>query len=235
MIPKLNRIDLESPRTQAELRTWVDELHKQFGQTEEGKRAVRLNEGDFVKKFTEEIWPLALFADAFYNGRTDVLFKPVILNQSFDATIVERATLRILQYLQITQSFDGYQKYLRMLHLNQYGHAPLTGPEITRDRATGRAGEILSEAVAHEQLLKHTFRQIQDAVNRKSLMRYEANTSLIIEFEDTHIHSDADSEALNQFAHLQLPRVAVNFTALYLVSDRQCLAFGYTNATAAQK
>jgi len=235
MIPKLNRIDLESPRTQAELRTWVDELHKQFGQTEEGKRAVRLNEGDFVKKFTEEIWPLALFADAFYNRRTDVLFKPVIGNQSYDATIVERSTLRILQYLQITQSFDGYQKYLRMLHLDQYGRAPLTGSEIRCDRATRHVAQTWPNAVAHKELLRQTFQQILDAVNRKSLMRYEANTSLIIEFEDYHIHSDADREALDQFAHSELMRAATNFTALYLVSDRERLAFGYANATAAQK
>jgi hypothetical protein len=235
MIPKLNRIDLETLRTQAELRTWVDELHKQFGQTEEGRRAVRLNEGDFVKKFTEEIWPLALFADAFYNGRTDVLFKPVIGNQSYDATIVEWSSLRILQYLQITQSFDGYQRYLRMLHLVRYGRAPLTGSEIRRDRATRHVVETWPDAVAHEDLLRRTFRQILHAVRQKSLMRYEANTSLIIEFEDNYIHSDADREALDQFAHSELLRVATNFTALYLVSDRERLAFGYGNATFTQK
>jgi hypothetical protein len=235
MIPKLNRLDLETPRTQAELRTWVDELHKQFSQTEEGKRAVRLNEGDFVKKFTEEIWPLALFADAFYNERTDVLFKPMIGNQSYDATIVEWSTFRLLQYLQITQSFDGYQKYLRMFHLDQYGRAPFTGSEIRRDRATGHVAETWPDAVPHEELLRRTFRQILDAVDRKSRMRYEANTSLIIEFEDNHIHSDVDREALDQFARSELVRVAANFAALYLVSDRERLAFGYGNATAAQK
>jgi len=66
-------------------------------------------------------------------------------------------------------------------------------------------------------------------------MRYEANTSLIIEFEDNHIHSDVDREALDQFARSELVRVAANFAAFYLVSDRERLAFGYGNATAAQK
>jgi hypothetical protein len=68
MIPNLDKTDLERPRTQAELRAWVDNLHREFGQTREGKEAMRLNRGDLVKKFREEIWPLALFADAFYKS-----------------------------------------------------------------------------------------------------------------------------------------------------------------------
>ena len=138
MIPTLNQTDLERPRTQAKLRAWVDDLHRKFGQTQEGKRAVRLNRGGLVKKFKEEIWPLALFAGAFYKGRADVLFKPVIGNQSYDALILKVSAHEVLRHLQITQSFDGYQNYLRMLHLEEHGRAPVTGVMLHEDKATGR-------------------------------------------------------------------------------------------------
>lgn len=227
MAQELTKSDLQMPRTQAELRAWVDQLHDQFGCAEEGKRAVRLNKGNLVKQFKEEVWPLSLFADAFYKNRSDVLFKFVLGCESYDALIIEASGGRIIHHLQITQSFDGYQNHLRMLHLNEYGHAPTTGPDLEKGKATGRVMKIWSEAIPHDKLLKQTFERIQVAVQRKSLMRYEKCTWLIVEFEDNHIHSNTDRAALNQFARATLIPAAPQFAALYLVSDRERLAFEY--------
>lgn len=233
MIPTLNTTDLERPRTQAELRAWVDNLHRKFGQTQEGKQAVRLNHGDLVKRFKEEVWPLALFADAFYKGKADVLLKPVIGNQSYDALILEASAHKVLHHLQVTQSFDGYQNYLRMLNLVEHGRAPVTGAVLQKDKATGRVPEIWPEAVPHDQALEQAFEHIRVAVQRKSQMRYEGGTSLIVEFEDDHIHSERDRRALDKFARSTLVPAALNFTALYLVSDRERLAFKYESGAAA--
>jgi hypothetical protein len=227
LIPTLSRTDLERPRTQAELRAWVDDLHRKFGETQEGKRAVRLNDGDYVKRFNEEIRPLALFADAFYKGRADVLFKPVIDGQSFDALILEAASLRVQHHLQITQSFDGYQNRLRMLHLVQHGRAPLTGVGLKKDKATGRVAETWSEAVAPDVALAQTLANIREAVRLKSQMRYESDTSLIVEFEMNHIDPGSCQRALDEFARSTLVPAAADFAALYLVSDRERLAFEY--------
>jgi hypothetical protein len=205
MVPELSEADLQRPRTQAELRAWVDQLHDQFGRTEEGKGAVRLNKGNLVKEFIEEVWPLALFADAFYKGRDDFLFRPVLGCESYDALILKASSRKTVHHLQITQSFDGYQNHLRMLHLVEHGRAPLTGSKLERDRATGRVLETWPEAVEHDQLLEQTFEHIRDAVRRKSQMRYGADTSLIVEFEDNHIHSESDRLALDRFAR-SIPR-----------------------------
>ena len=78
MTPEITESNLQRRRTQSELRAWVDQLHGQFGSTKEGKRALRLNKGNLVKTFLEELWPLALFADAFYKGRSDTLFQLVL-------------------------------------------------------------------------------------------------------------------------------------------------------------
>lgn len=183
LTPRLTKSDFERPRTQAELRKWVDDLHRRFGQTKEGKRTVRLKQGNLVKRFIEEIWPLALFADAFYKGSPDVLFKPTVGSQSYDALLIDASTHHVLHHLQITQAFDGYQNYLRMLHLEAHGRAPVTGPPLKKDKASGRVRETWPEAVPHDRVLAQTFEDIHEAVRRKSKMRYESDTSLIVEFE----------------------------------------------------
>jgi hypothetical protein len=58
-------------------------------------------------------------------------------------------------------------------------------------------------------------------------MRYEADTSLIVELEDTHIRSESDRAALDHFARSALVPRATHFGALYLVSNRERLAFHY--------
>jgi hypothetical protein len=114
-----------------------------------------------------------------------------------------------------------------MLHLEEHGRAPVTGSKFEKDRATGRVPETWPEAVEHQKLLVQTFEHIRGAVRRKSHMRYGADTSLIVEFEDNHIHSESDRMALDSFARSILSPYVINFAALYLVSDRQRLGFGY--------
>ena len=229
MIPNLSESDLQKPRIQADLRAWVDALHAQFVSTEEGKRAVRLNSGNLVKVFEEEVWPLALFADGFYKGRADILFQLVLGCESYDALLLDASERRPRKYLQITQAIDGNQNHIRMLHLNMYGRAPLTGPKLLKNEVIESAQENWPEAVPHDRALQDSLGRIRDAVARKLTMRYEVGTFLIVEFEDTHIHSESDRIAIDQYARSIVVPLAqkATFGALYLVSDRKRLAFGY--------
>lgn len=224
MMPTLTETDLERPRTQEELRKWVDDLHQSFFQTRESIHALRLNMG-LVKQFREEVYPLALFADAFFKGRSDVLFQPVIGSQSYDALLMEASTHH---YLEITQAFDGYQHHLRMQHLEKYGRAPITGPRLEKDKTNGCVHEIWPEAEAHEKLLAQTFAAIQTAVKKKSEKPYKSDMTLIVEIEDHHLHSESDGRALDSFARSTLvPAAAARFAVLSLVSDSKRLAFKY--------
>lgn len=119
-----------------------------------------------------------------------------------------------------------------MLHLEEHGRAPVTASKLEKDRATGRVPETWPEAVEHKQLLEQTFEHVRDAVRRKSQMRYEADTSLIVEFDDNHIHSESDRMAFDRFARSILVPAGANFAALYLVSDRERLAFSYKTKAA---
>jgi hypothetical protein len=224
MSPTLSIAEMEQPRTQAELRAWVDDVHERFGRTEEGKRAMRLKEGRLVKKFMEEIWPLALFADAFYPGAAEVLFKAVIGSQSYDALMIRSTPQRTEEYLQITQAIDGYQNHLRALHLTQYGRAPRTS-ELKKERGAQHVAETWGDAVPHQDALMKTLEEIKTAALKKSKMGYEKGTALIVEFDDWCIHSGADRGALNDWTRRELAAAAPNFLNIYLVSDRGRLAF----------
>jgi hypothetical protein len=231
VIPTLTKRHLEEPRTQADLRSWVDSLHSALGSTDAGKRAVRLNDGDLIKEFKEEVWPLSLFADAFYKGRTDLLFGVTVGGQSYDARILRASTLEVVRYLQITQSFDGYQNYVRMLHLEQYGSAPLATP-LKRGRGQSEIPKAEGHIVDHKEALGRSLSRVLAAVERKSRMRYERNTALIVEFEDLHFHDDSDRKILETFARERLTCCAAKgFQALYLVSDSKRIALRYDRAT----
>jgi hypothetical protein len=114
-----------------------------------------------------------------------------------------------------------------MLHLVEHGRAPVTGPKLQKDKGTRSVQETWPQVVRHDKALLESFERIQGAVERKSLMRYEADTFLIVEFEDTYIHSESDRAALDHFARSALAPRAAHFAALYLVSDRERLAFRY--------
>jgi hypothetical protein len=235
MIPEFTESDSQVPRTQAQLRAYVDCRRGQFGRTREGQHTARLSKGNLVKAFKEEVWILALFADAFYAGRPDVLFKPAIGNECYDALLLDASSQRVLHHLQITQAFvdtksnasrgHGYQSHLRMCHLEKYGHAPLTGPMLQKNKITGEVSEVWPEAVAKS--LENTFHGIQCAVERKASTRPEADAFLLVGFEDMSISSESDRAALDRFARAALVPTASNFAALYLVSGWRRLAFHY--------
>ena len=62
----------------------------------------QFDSGMETKQFIEEAWPLALFAEAFYRDRFEVLFLLVAGSQSYDACLIDALTHRVQHYMQIT-------------------------------------------------------------------------------------------------------------------------------------
>jgi hypothetical protein len=228
-VPHLNQTDLGALRTQKELDRWVTDILSGFASTKKGRSAFRLNKGNLVKQLVEEMLPLMRFANGFYSENPDLLFQLVIGNQSYDA-LVRRADREIAMHLQITQSFDGYQNYLRKLHLNQHSFAPITQRPLAKDKRTGQVERTQGDTVDPHRMLANTFSNIRRAVERKSKMRYEEGTCLIVNVESFHFHTKQDTIALDKFVHQEVVPHAHTFGSLCLVSDT--FAYRYpTNAT----
>jgi hypothetical protein len=224
-VPELRKEDLEAPRTQQQLSDWVGKVLAAFGSSPEGKSAFRLNKSGLVKQLVEELLPLKRFAEGFYPGDPEIQFRLVVGNQSYDALVESQA--QPVTYLQITQAFDGYESYLRKLHLDQNKSVVMTRPAPIKDKRTGRTSQGEGFAVDHDEVLAKTFQDIRAAVERKSAMRYELDTALIVNVESFHFLDEADVEALHVFVRREVTPLARNFRGLYLVSDRQGFAYAY--------
>ncbi len=192
MPPNLTKSDLETPRHASDLYDWVRRIHGEFGKTAEGRNAVRLRRKPGtkwfsleIKRFLEEIWPLAIYAKKYFGDRYDVSFKPVVGNQSHDALLVDDKSGATQLYFEITQALDdeaGNQEHLRQELVVQQGHAPLAGPPLTRDR--GGVVQKQDDGSLGRDWEAKTICLIRRAIRKKAEGSFPRNTVLIVEYND---------------------------------------------------
>ncbi len=232
MIPKLTKSDLECPRTARELWVWVQEIRRKFGETGEGKSAMRLRNKRYLKEFADEIWPLAYYAHLFFKERNDLYFKPVIGNQSYDALLVDESGSTLCRF-EITRALygeEGYQDRLRREHLDQHGYAFQFGPPPERDPNSG--GVIKSswsqfELTDQRKDVQSTLCQIRTAIEAKASKPHSADTVLIVVFEGVHLQEAEYQEALDAEAKSVFCGVASGFSELALIGETARFGFRY--------
>jgi len=184
----------------------------------------------YLKKFAEEIWPLANYAHRFFGQRSDVYFKPVIGNQSYDALLVDASGLTLCHF-EITQALydanEGYQDRLRREHRVQHRYASLFGPPLKRDPNSG--GVIKSEIEFSDKNkdVQSTLCQIRIAIEEKASGTYPADTVLIVEFEGVHLQEEEYREALDAEARSVFCGLASGFSELALIDKSDTFGFRY--------
>ncbi len=229
-IPKLTQDEMQISRSQPELADWVDTTIEEFSKSPEGRKAWRLYQGECVKQLVEELLPIRWYADAFHRGDADTRFEVVIGNQSYDA-IVRDSDSSIAGYLQVTLAFDGYQSRLRMEHLRDYGHAPMTGVELERGE-DGKVAETWSECEDKDLRISAEFQQILTAFQKKAEKRYEKNTSLVVSFRSDGVIDEDYMRRLDVFVNEQILPIEHTFESLVFVSSSEGFYLGYaTSAT----
>jgi hypothetical protein len=165
----ISKTDYEKPRKPSELVTYRNHVREKFGATKEGKSAMRLQSDPIVQKFVSELWPLASFVQHVYLEREDLLFSVLLSDGPDDAVATYAKSGAPAFSIQITQALDsdaGEQEHLRMLHLDKYGHAPITGVKLKRVK--GVVPEMWEEAEAREKTRDVLHRRIQQRVESKS-------------------------------------------------------------------
>ncbi|MFQ5937847.1 MAG: hypothetical protein ACE5LB_15700, partial [Acidiferrobacterales bacterium] len=117
----LSAADYETERTPQELIRWVEDKSRLFGQSEDGKNYVRSREG-LARKFIDEIYPLSHLARHLFEGRLDVVCKPSLGDEEFDAVIVDYRDrpLRIHK-LKFVHAIHAYDEYLHRVCLPEEG------------------------------------------------------------------------------------------------------------------
>lgn len=156
----ISKEELEEARTPSELWDWLIRKVEQICATQEGLKDFRLQKG-LLKKLPEEIAPLAIFGKHKYRSTDQVLLRPVIGSQNYDAEIIDK---RIEPpdkcYIEITQAHEGEDDYFRRCELLNKGF-------------------VFSNAPVEEGV-KNELTRIVCAAKRKAGKDYPTNTSLII-------------------------------------------------------
>jgi len=214
--------ELTKKRTPSELHSWVNRKIDQVGSTDEGLEFLRLHKG-LAKQLMEEVYPLALFGYRKFGNTDQILMQPIIGNQSHDAVVIDLRTKPASQsYVEITQSHEGENEYLKMLALHEQGYVFKHGTvSKTGTQKTGLKVSVQAEAVEVVKVAENELGRILDAVKRKAGKDYPANTSLIIIFDDTfHFQEVVDSAKLDNFVNTHILNLDLKFSTLYLVGRK---------------
>ncbi|MFH0941858.1 MAG: hypothetical protein V1823_02395 [Chloroflexota bacterium] len=213
--------ELTKERTPSELLSWFKQKDDQiYNSSDEGRKALRLHEG-LTKQLMEEILPLAKFGERKFGDTNKVLLKPVIGNQNYDAVVTDLRTQPASQfYVEITQSHEGENQYLRSLALYNRGLVSPYGKVSKKGtKRTGLKVSVESGGAYVEEAAKDDLKRILVAAERKKGKDYPANTSLIIFFFDdiSHFPRVVDDAHLDDFVNRNILKLDLRFSTLYLV------------------
>jgi hypothetical protein len=210
----LDPSDMQRPRSPSELLAWVMQKCNEFGATSETKLFARSG-ALLPKKFFDEIYPLALFAEREFGGRTDVTVYPSLDNDNFDGRIlIGSAPHAKVLLVEVTRAKDGYDESLRLEVASREGSVSFTGPVTVSGRrgSANRRVHVEGEAVEHSTLVDKQLALVEQRLRAKSSVRYGENHVLVIAVDDYLALREADDVAkLREFADALLPRLKLDF------------------------
>jgi hypothetical protein len=220
MIKYITKEEIETPRTAGQIRSWAEGKIKGIRKTTKGHDAVLFREG-LIKVLSEEVLPLGIFCEHYFNSSSQVTIQHDVGNQNYDAKIKEdkRLIKSPLKYIEITQAHEGEAAYLRMLFLKKEGYVNAHGTVTkTGTKHSEIKVEVENEAVERTLLINDELKRICDAAKRKSKKNYPPNTGLVILFDDCHIFRDSkDIEQLKKYIHENVLKCLTNFRKVFAV------------------
>jgi hypothetical protein len=220
----LTETELAIPRTPVELDCWVKAKCRLIADCPEAKEPALLHQGLF-KKFYEEVYPLSLFVNHRYSGRSDIRCIPNLDDRDFDARILDDSISPPAELkVEITSAIEGHDQHLRMKYFSSHGQVSVWGTlSASGTEKRGHEIHVANEMTAHPDLLNRTFCLIRSAVKRKSRKpnqprKYGQGHILVVVFDDHHwFKPGQDTEDLKDFVTQHVLAFPLDFAALYVV------------------
>jgi hypothetical protein len=220
----VTRDEIETPRTAAEIRGWIDAALERF---QDQPREIRNSARDgklLWKELAQEALPIALFASCYFAASSAVCIRHVLGSQQYDAEVDDKRTPPSrARFIEVTHSaFDG-DDARRMELLSSQGHAPSYGPVIAEGPKGKRTRlEAQLEAHDHLELRAEHIERARQAVVRKARKAYAAGTALVVMVDDSGPFSKGDDR-------VELARVAQEEFAP-LVDQREFCVLAFVGA-----
>ena len=121
-------------------------------------------------------------------------------------------------YIEITQSHEGENDYLRRLVLSRQGFVFYGPPNKKGTKKTGLQVSIPAKAFELGEVAEGELKRILEAARRKEAKDYPINTSLIIFFNDNLTFRQAvDDNQLDTFVKKNILSLDLRFSTLYIV------------------
>jgi hypothetical protein len=218
----LDATDMAKARTPMEFVAWVKQKGNALSSTVEA-RAFAKSGAPLAKKFFDELFPLARFVAHEYIGRNDVLIRPNLDNENFDAHVtVGNDRTRQDVFLEVTYAKDGYDLSLRMEVLEREGFVSLTGPVTVSGHkgSPNRRVTVTPLVVDDDDLepIKKYFSLVEERLRAKSEMQYGNKHILVVAVDDYYVLAqDSHWPLFRAFVVELLPTLALNFPRVVFV------------------
>jgi len=201
---------MEIPRTPQQLQEWVDWVLEEMTRPQY-KEYCLLRVG-LSQQFYDEIYPLNYLIQNLFANREDVICRPKIGSQPYDAIL--KISGQRERYVEVTFYHDGSQDNLDMKYLISNGN--VTFGETKRNNQGELENEMTSRLASERR--DHTLNFIKEALISKSGRGYGSDYILIIAFDD-HISfgNEENRRILSDFAERELDCSTSEFEAVYLV------------------
>lgn len=217
----LTKEEMEKERTPEALSLWWQGKSEEFASSKESHQYALLKKG-LTGKFYDEIYPLNLWANIIYAGRSDIGCIPNLGNDNFDAIIRDYSRLPASEIkVEITIAIDGYDDYLRRNYLCQHGWVSAIGPiSHSGTQKTGHKINVEFEPVAHGESLIKNFALIRNRAENKCNAIYGKDHVLVITIDDyiaPRYDDPKDIEKLKEFIETNVINLPLDFSELYIL------------------
>jgi hypothetical protein len=217
--------DCETERTPAELLEWVEEKTRLLRSISGGDSQLLPRTG-LARKFLDEMYPLSLLAKHLFGERLDVVCKPNLEDDEFDAIVIDYRDppLRV-QKIEFVHAILCYEEFLHRLYLQQKAPVFTFGKLGGKEKKSAHASD---EAVPHVVLLNKGLELLVEAARTKSGKAYGRDTSLVIVFDDYATFRTRDDVAkLEEFINAEILPIDLDFERLFLLGWSGETILGY--------
>lgn len=212
--------DMSKARSPRALFAWVMSKCTELSSSAEAKAFARSG-AQLAKKFYDEIYPLSFYALGEYRGLRNILVRPNLGNENFDAKIsIGLGPAATATFVEVTYAKDGYNDSLRMEVLAKEGHVFLTGPVSVSGKrgAATRSVSVQPRFADHSDTVNNHLALVETRIVEKCDRVYGKNFVLVVAVDDYFALLDpAARTQLQQMVKTLLPTLRLDFGRVVLV------------------
>jgi hypothetical protein len=230
----LTERDILTPRSPAKFLEWMIAKNNELSATAETKRYARSG-AQLPKKFSDEIYFLALFANEEFGTIPGTEVVPNLNNDNFDATVSFEDGSKV--FIEITQAKDGYDESLRLEVLSREGAVSLTSPIL---RVEGKRGAqdrnvtipLQYRAKDHRKTMDENLLLAESSIRAKMRRQYGKNFILVVVVDDyLAFREKPDHAPLDKLISQKLLLPELDFGRLVVLGRSGKILLSYNLAT----